>query len=100
MVKRNKPLLTVSVSPYLKEQANELVSSGKFGSMSDLVSIALAEFIGKYKKETTIPRESLYVESCQVLFDKWMQSTIKTHEGRTLIMSIDDSDDSVETTNK
>ncbi|WP_292471614.1 hypothetical protein [Methanolobus sp.] len=51
MVKRNKPLITASVSPYIKEQADALVDSGNFGSMSDLVSIALAEFIGNYKRE-------------------------------------------------
>lgn len=74
MVKRNKPLLTVSVSPYLKEQAEELVLSKKFGSMSDLVSIALAEFIGKYKKDTEIPRESYDTEAYQILFEKIMKS--------------------------
>lgn len=51
MAKRNKPLITTSVSPYLKDQAEALVESGDFSSMSDLVSIALAEFIGRYTRE-------------------------------------------------
>jgi Arc/MetJ-type ribon-helix-helix transcriptional regulator len=51
MAKRNKPLITASVSPYIKEQAEALVESGNFGSMSDLVSIALAEFIGKFTRD-------------------------------------------------
>ena len=51
MVKRNKPLISASVSPYIKEEAEALVESGKFGSMSDLVSIALAEFIGAYNRK-------------------------------------------------
>lgn len=63
MAKRNKPLITVSVSPYIKEQAEELVESGGFGSMSDLVSIALAEFIGAYnrkkKEKEATAKESL-----------------------------------------
>ncbi|WP_321430504.1 hypothetical protein [uncultured Methanolobus sp.] len=59
MAKRNKPLITASVSPYIREQAEMLVESGNFGSMSDLVSIALAEFIGKYKLEQKEKARSL-----------------------------------------
>ena len=58
MVKRNKPMISASVSPYLKEEAEKLVKMGKFGSTSDLVSIALAEFIGRYKREHYEPHKS------------------------------------------
>jgi Arc/MetJ-type ribon-helix-helix transcriptional regulator len=58
MAKRNKPMISASVSPYLKEEAEKLVKMGKFGSTSDLVSIALAEFIGRYKREHYVPAET------------------------------------------
>jgi len=63
MVKRNKPMISASVSPYLKEEAEKLVKMGKFGSTSDLVGIALAEFIGRYKREHYEPRESYEIEA-------------------------------------
>lgn len=63
MAKRNKPMISASVSPYLKEEAEKLVKMGKFGSTSDLVSIALAEFIGRYKREHYAPRESYEIEA-------------------------------------
>lgn len=47
----NKEKVNITISPYLKEKADELVATEKFSSMSDLVSIALAEFIGKYSRE-------------------------------------------------
>ena len=46
-----KESIHATVSPYIKKQAEELVSTGDFSSMSDLVSVALAEFIGRYKRE-------------------------------------------------
>lgn len=49
--KRNKESIHATVSPYLKKQADELVATEEFSSMSDLVSIALAEFIGRYNRE-------------------------------------------------
>ena len=50
-VKRNKYTISATVSPYLKEQVEELVASGKFSSISDVVSIAISEFVGAYKRD-------------------------------------------------
>lgn len=64
--KRNKESIHVTVSPYLKKQADQLVESEDFSSMSDLVSIALAEFIGKYyreQKEKTVRSEPVVSEA-------------------------------------
>jgi Arc/MetJ-type ribon-helix-helix transcriptional regulator len=47
----NKEKINITISPYLKKQADALVDSDEFSSMSDLVSIALAEFIGKYTRD-------------------------------------------------
>jgi Arc/MetJ-type ribon-helix-helix transcriptional regulator len=50
-IQYKKESIHATVSPYIKKQAEELVASGDFSSMSDLVSVALAEFIGHYKRE-------------------------------------------------
>ncbi|WP_406657204.1 ribbon-helix-helix domain-containing protein [Methanolobus sp. ZRKC2] len=44
----NKYKIGVTISPYLKERADELIEEKKFSSMSDLVGIALAKFLGEY----------------------------------------------------
>ena len=49
--KRKKNTICATVSPYIKKQVDELVASGDFSSMSDLVSIAISEFIGRYNRE-------------------------------------------------
>jgi Arc/MetJ-type ribon-helix-helix transcriptional regulator len=51
--KRNKETICATVSPYTKKQVEALVDSGEFGSMSDLVGVAITEFLTKYnaKKE-------------------------------------------------
>ena len=50
-IQYKKESIHATVSPYIKKQAEELVATGDFSSMSDLVSIALAEFIGRYNRE-------------------------------------------------
>lgn len=50
-IKQKKESIHATVSPYIKKQAEKLVETEEFSSMSDLVSIALAEFIGKYQRE-------------------------------------------------
>lgn len=50
-VKRNKYTISATVNPYLKEQVEELVATGKFSSISDVVSIAISEFVGAYKRD-------------------------------------------------
>jgi len=50
-IQYKKESIHATVSPYIKKQAEELVDTKDFSSMSDLVSIALAEFIGRYKRE-------------------------------------------------
>lgn len=44
---RNKITISITVSPYIKKRADELVESKQFSSVSDLVNIALTEFITK-----------------------------------------------------
>jgi Arc/MetJ-type ribon-helix-helix transcriptional regulator len=49
--KRNKDTICATVSPYTKKQVEALVDSGEFGSMSDLVGVAITEFLAKYHAE-------------------------------------------------
>jgi Arc/MetJ-type ribon-helix-helix transcriptional regulator len=49
--KKKKENVTITLSPYLKKQLDQMVESGDFSSMSDLATMALTEFIGKYNQE-------------------------------------------------
>jgi Arc/MetJ-type ribon-helix-helix transcriptional regulator len=49
--KRKKETICATVSPYTKKKVDELVESGEFSSMSDLVSVAITEFLTKYLAE-------------------------------------------------
>lgn len=49
--KRKKETICATVSPYTKKQVDMLVESGEFSSMSDLVSVAITEFLTKYNAE-------------------------------------------------
>lgn len=42
---RKKTTLNATVSPYISEKVNRLVEERRFSSASDLVSIALTEFL-------------------------------------------------------
>lgn len=50
VAKQKKESIHATVSPYIKRQAEDLLATEDFSSMSDLVSIALAEFIGAYNR--------------------------------------------------
>lgn len=50
-IQYKKESIHATVSPYLKRHAETLVESGDFSSMSDLVSIALSQFIERYNRE-------------------------------------------------
>ena len=46
---RNKETICATVSPYLKKQVDILVEAKEFSSRSDLVNIALTEFLTNYE---------------------------------------------------
>lgn len=48
MVKRNKEKTSVVLSSYLLNRAKELVADDEFGSVSDVISTSLAEFLVRY----------------------------------------------------
>lgn len=47
--KRLKETTSVSINKYLLEKAKDLVDAGYFGSVSDVISTALAEFFTTFK---------------------------------------------------
>jgi Arc/MetJ-type ribon-helix-helix transcriptional regulator len=51
VIRKKKENITVTVSPYLKKQLDEMVESGDFSSMSDLAMMAFSEFVTKYNIE-------------------------------------------------
>lgn len=57
--KRNKDTICATVSPYTRRQVEDLVENGDFGSMSDLVGVALTEFLMKYNgPKTDVPEQN------------------------------------------
>ncbi|TGC08014.1 hypothetical protein [Methanolobus halotolerans] len=59
-IKRKKNTICATVSPYTKRQVDALVEAGDFSSMSDLVNVALTEFLVKYeslKKKEAAPKD-------------------------------------------
>lgn len=63
----NKYKIGVTISPYLKERADKLIAEQKFSSMSDLIGIALAKFLGEYdyiekEKPAVTLREGAIIE--------------------------------------
>jgi Arc/MetJ-type ribon-helix-helix transcriptional regulator len=82
----NKFKIGVTISPYLKERADQLLEENKFSSMSDLMSVALAKFLGDYDREQ---KEREKEREC----NKSVQSSsdasyLQTKEGKALIKSV------------
>ncbi|RLI75449.1 hypothetical protein DRP05_14835 [Archaeoglobales archaeon] len=53
-----KERLSISISPYLKKKLKEMEESGEFANVSEIVNLAIAEFIGKYEAGKLKPRKS------------------------------------------
>jgi Arc/MetJ-type ribon-helix-helix transcriptional regulator len=84
--KRNKDSIHATVSPYLKKQAEALVETEEFSSMSDLVSIALAEFIGKYTRDQKEKEHEC--EGNTPAPSSADASYLQTKEGRAFVKSV------------
>jgi Arc/MetJ-type ribon-helix-helix transcriptional regulator len=50
-IKQNKVKISATISPYLRKRIEEYLKSDEFSSLSDFVSIAAAELIGKLDNE-------------------------------------------------
>jgi len=54
-----KERLSISISPYLKKKLKEMEKSRDFANISEIVNLAIAEFIGKYEAQGKLkPRKS------------------------------------------
>ncbi|MBE0522484.1 MAG: hypothetical protein IBX39_09510 [Candidatus Methanoperedenaceae archaeon] len=47
-LQRNKAQLNSTISPWIKKRIDEIANTQDFASLSDVVSQALSEFIGRY----------------------------------------------------
>jgi Arc/MetJ-type ribon-helix-helix transcriptional regulator len=50
-IKRRKAVINCTVSPYIKDKLDEMVSYGMFSTVSDAVTIALMELIHRNENE-------------------------------------------------
>jgi Arc/MetJ-type ribon-helix-helix transcriptional regulator len=76
----------VTISPYLKERADQLIEEQKFSSMSDLMSVALAKFLGEYDKEQKDMEHKTEIALSRT--DSPGPSYLHSPEGRALIKSV------------
>lgn len=82
-IQYKKEKISLTISPYLKKRVNELVDSGDFSSASDLVSTALAEFIGKHDDRT-----NRKISSIDGTLELLLRGILQTEEGKNFLSSI------------
>jgi len=83
---KRKQQINATVSPWIKKQCLELAETPEFSSISDVVSLALSEFFGKYdyiKTKESKERETRIPDLLEVLMktkegQEWLQSAYKT----------------------
>ncbi|WP_440952063.1 hypothetical protein [Methanococcoides sp. FTZ1] len=75
---------TIAISAYLLNQSNDMIESGEFSSLSDLITTAMNEFF-------VHKRMGLCGEMHSV-----MKAYLQTEEGRELIRSICEADPKAE----
>ncbi|MDP2218385.1 MAG: hypothetical protein Q8J68_13995 [Methanolobus sp.] len=77
---KNKAQLNSTVSPWIKKRIEEMVQTEDFSSISDVVSQALSEFIGRYDEI----RSQKLKNSAPVVDASYFQ----TSEGKAMIKSV------------
>jgi Arc/MetJ-type ribon-helix-helix transcriptional regulator len=80
---KNKAQLNSTVSPWIKKRIEEMVQTDDFSSISDVVSQALSEFIGRYDEKKSREGESSVLRPASL-----DASYFQTLEGKALIKSI------------
>lgn len=80
---KKKQQINATVSPWIKKQCVELVGPPEFSSISDVVSIALSEFFGKY--DYIKMKES---KECERRIPDLLEVLMKTREGQEWLQSI------------
>ncbi len=80
---KKKQQINATVSPWIKKQCVELAGTPEFSSISDVVSIALSEFFGKY--DHIKMKES---KECERRIPDLLEVLMKTREGQEWLHSI------------
>ncbi|MDP2216939.1 MAG: hypothetical protein Q8J68_06630 [Methanolobus sp.] len=93
VVKRNKEKVSIAMSSYLVNRAKELVDADEFGSVSDVISTAMSQFILMYDHahrdgDMQFPTASEYVADAGDLIEGVIKEYLKSSEGKVLIKSI------------
>lgn len=82
---KKKQQINATVSPWIKKKCLELAETPEFSSVSDVVSLALSEFFGKYdylKTKESKERETRIMDLFEILMktkegQEWLQSVYK-----------------------
>jgi len=89
---KRKQQINATVSPWIKKQCLELAGTPEFSSVSDVVSLALSEFFGKYdyiKNKELKERETRIPDLLEILMktkegQEWLQSAYKIETKKNL----------------
>lgn len=93
VVKRNKEKVSIALSPYLLNRAKELVDAEDFGSVSDVISTAMSQFIliydiAKNGGNFQLPSSSKCIADTGDVVEGAIKEYLKSSEGKVLIKSI------------
>lgn len=93
VVKRNKEKVSIAMSSYLVNRAKEMVNAEEFGSVSDVISTAMSQFILMYDQakrddNMQIPSAGEYIEDTGDMIEEVIKEYLKSPEGKALIKSI------------
>lgn len=93
VVKRNKEKVSIAMSSYLVNRAKAMVDAEEFGSVSDVISTAMSQFILMYdqaKRDGDMQFLSTreYVEDAGNMVEGIIKEYLKSPEGKALIKSI------------
>lgn len=79
----NKIKTSIALNAYLRDRAKKLVEEKQFASLSDVISTALAEFIGRMDE-----KENLQKEESQIKFSELFEAYLQTEEGQKALKII------------
>ncbi|WP_319508916.1 hypothetical protein [uncultured Methanolobus sp.] len=93
VVKRNKEKVSIAMSSYLVNRAKAMVDAEEFGSVSDVISTAMSQFILMYDQakrdgDTQFLSTHEYVEDAGNMIEGVIKEYLKSPEGKALIKSI------------
>ncbi|MGB9929520.1 MAG: sensor histidine kinase [Methanosarcina sp.] len=88
---KKKEQINATVSPWIKKRCLELAGTSEFSSVSDVVSLALSEFLGKYdylKTKELKERENRVTDLLEALMktkegQKWLQSVYRLDDKKS-----------------